>query len=88
MYMAVQIGKKKYYRTMEACRILGISKTTFLRWLKQGDICGTSRRDFRGWRLFTKEEIEEIKEQINHVNEGGILVLTRAANNKNKRNDK
>ncbi len=84
--MVVQIGKKKYYRTMEACRILGISKTTLLRWLKQGDICDTNRRDFRGWRLFTKEEIEGVKEQIDHINERAILAVTTAASD--KRNDK
>jgi excisionase family DNA binding protein len=78
--MVVQIGEKKYYRTMEACRILGISKTTLLRWLKQGDICETNRRDFRGWRLFTREEIEQVKKQIDRVNEMDILAGTTTAN--------
>jgi excisionase family DNA binding protein len=80
--MVVQIGEKEYYRTQEACRILGISKTTFLRWLKQGDICDIKRRDFRGWRLFTTEEIEQVRERINLLDEGVIPVVTMAANNK------
>jgi len=71
--MVVQIGNKSYYRTMEVCRILGISKTTLLRWLRRGDVCSTQRRDFRGWRLFTREEIEGIREHINIVNESDII---------------
>jgi hypothetical protein len=61
---------KKYYRTAEVCREAGISKPTFFRWLRQGTFVDAKRRDLRGWRLFTRKEVDNIVMQANHINEG------------------
>jgi AcrR family transcriptional regulator len=66
----VQIEDKKYYRTAEVCRAAGISKPTFFRWLRDGVFHDAKRRDMRGWRLFTREELDSIVVHANHINEG------------------
>jgi predicted site-specific integrase-resolvase len=50
-----------YYRTTEACRIVGISRSTLLRWFKSGTVKDVTHRDRRGWRLFTQVDIERIQ---------------------------
>ncbi len=64
--MAVEINGQIYYRTLEACKKTGISRATLLRWLKAG-IIGKLHRDTRGWRLFTEENLEEIRAKANKV---------------------
>jgi hypothetical protein len=64
------ISNKKYYRTNDVCRAAGISKPTFFRWLKKGTFLDAKRRDMRGWRIFTQEELDYIVSQANHINEG------------------
>ncbi len=59
--MTVVIDGVTYYRTVEVCRMAGISRNTLFRWLKKDNFGGLKRRDRRGWRLFTQEEIESIK---------------------------
>ena len=59
--MAVSINGETYYRTAEVCRIVGISRNTLFRWLKKGCPEANPRRDRRGWRLFTREEIDMLK---------------------------
>ena len=50
-----------YYRTTEACRIAGISRSTLLRWFRSGTLKDVTHRDRRGWRLFTQADIERIR---------------------------
>jgi hypothetical protein len=50
-----------YYRTTEACRIAGISRSTLLRWFKSGTVKDVTYRDRRGGRLFTQVDIERIR---------------------------
>jgi predicted site-specific integrase-resolvase len=69
--MSVKIENRKYYRTAEVCRTVGISKATLFRWLKDGACGNFQRRDIRGWRLFTREEIETLKTQVSQINEKG-----------------
>jgi DNA-binding transcriptional MerR regulator len=59
--MAERIDGKTYYRTIEVCQIAGISRSTLFRWLKEGVISAPTVRDWRGWRLFTKAQAEQIK---------------------------
>jgi hypothetical protein len=66
----VEIESKKYYRTAEVCRAAGISKPTFFRWLREGTFLDARRRDMRGWRLFTREELDYIVTKANQINEG------------------
>jgi len=64
--MPVEINGQIYYRTLEACKKTGISRATLLRWLKAGTP-GKLRRDTRGWRLFTEENLKEIRAKANKV---------------------
>ncbi len=66
--MPVVINNQTYYRTNEVCRMLGISKNTLFRWLKDGVFSDdVEYRDWRGWRLFTAAQVENIKAKTNHV---------------------
>lgn len=64
--MPVKMKGQTYYRTSDACRIAGISRSTLLRWLKSG-VINVSHRDRRGWRLFTEADLEMIKEEVNDI---------------------
>ena len=44
----------------------GISRATLLRWLKEG-ILKQSTSDTRGWRLFTRKDLEKIRARANRV---------------------
>ncbi len=66
--MPVTIKDTTYYRTAEVCRMVGISRTTLFRWLKDGLLREAQYRDRRGWRLFTKEEIGRLNEVVNKIN--------------------
>ena len=66
--MPVTVNGQTYYRTNEAYRIVGVSRTTLFRWLKQGILKEAEYRDRRGWRLFTEDEIDEMKAEANKVN--------------------
>ncbi len=65
--MPQRINGVTYYKTNEACKMAGISRATFFRWLKEGTIEDVRRKDRRGWRLFTGEDIEKLKEEANKV---------------------
>jgi predicted site-specific integrase-resolvase len=67
--MPVVINDQTYYRTNEVCHMLGVSKNTLFRWLKDGVFSDNIEyRDWRGWRLFTTAQVESIKTKTNHVN--------------------
>jgi predicted site-specific integrase-resolvase len=59
--MPVMINGQKYYRTAEVCQIVGISRNTLFRWLKEGDVTEVEHRDYRGWRLFTQAQVDAMK---------------------------
>ena len=61
--MPLEINNQTYFRTLEVCRMAGISKSTLFRWLKENAIEGQEERDWRGWRLFTVDQIEQIKKR-------------------------
>ncbi len=65
--MPVIIDGCTYYRTAETFRSIGISRNTLYRWLQKGILTGVERRDSRGWRLFTQEEIERLDKSINSI---------------------
>ena len=52
---------RPYHRTTEVCRIVGISRSTLLRWFKNGTVKDVIHRDRRGWRLFSQADIERIQ---------------------------
>ncbi|TET42596.1 MAG: MerR family transcriptional regulator [Dehalococcoidia bacterium] len=65
--MPVVINDHTYYRTAEVCRIVGISRNTLFRWLKEGIFSDVEYRDWRGWRLFTAAQLDTIRTKTNHV---------------------
>jgi DNA-binding transcriptional MerR regulator len=50
--------KEKYYIN-EILQAIDRSKTTLLRWEKEG-LIPKAKRDSRGWRYYTKEEVDQI----------------------------
>jgi predicted site-specific integrase-resolvase len=67
--MPVILNDQTYYRTAEICRMVGISKTTFFRWLKEGIFKEAKHRDRWGWRLFTEDELNRFKAEANWISE-------------------
>ena len=58
--MARQASKVRIYRTNEAARRIGYSRSTLLRWFREGKVVDVAR-DRRGWRVFTEEDINRIR---------------------------
>jgi len=56
-----------YYRTAEACDMAGISKNTFFRWLRSGDLEDVSTADRHGWRLFSESDLDRLCRKSQHV---------------------
>lgn len=65
--MPITLDGKTYYRTMEVCRIVGISKNTLFRWIKKGIVGKKEYRDWRGWRLFTQRQVDTLKAKTQQV---------------------
>ena len=65
--MPVQIDNQTYYRTAEVCRMVGISRSTFFRWLKDGVLGEAEYRDRRGWRLLTEDDVAKLKAESSKV---------------------
>ena len=65
--MPVTINSKTYYRTAEVCQIVGISRNTFFRWLREGLFKDVKSVDRRGWRLFTENDLDRLKAEANQV---------------------
>ena len=65
--MPVIVDNRTYYRTAEVCRTAGISRSTLFRWMKEGLIPDVVYRDWRGWRLFTTEQVDTIRMKTNYV---------------------
>ena len=65
--MPVVINQQTYYRTAEVCRMIGVSRNTLFRWLKEGVLSNLEYRDWRGWRLFTAAQVEAIRMKTNHI---------------------
>jgi DNA-binding transcriptional MerR regulator len=65
--MPVTVSGQTYYRTNEVCRIVGLGRSTLLRWLKGGVVRNRVRRDRRGWRLFSQADVKVIESVANHI---------------------
>ena len=66
--MPQKINGSTFYRTAEACRIAGISRNTFFRWLREGSFDDVSLVDRRGWRLFSQDDLERLSAEVNKTN--------------------
>jgi excisionase family DNA binding protein len=49
-----------YFRTAEICQETGISRATLYRWLRTG-LLAKSYKDRRGWRLFTRYDLNMLR---------------------------
>lgn len=61
----------------EVAKYIGVTPRTIMRWEKNGKI-RRSRRDWRGWRFYLKEDMEDIRkfyESIYEYSEGGVKVM-------------
>lgn len=65
--MPITIQDQTYYRTTEVCRMVGTSRSTLLRLLRNGILEDASYRDRRGWRLFIEADIKRIEAEVNKV---------------------
>jgi excisionase family DNA binding protein len=65
--MPVNITGVTYYRTVEVCHLVGIHRSTLLRWLRDGVIDNRPCRDRRGWRLFSEADVNRIKNEANRI---------------------
>jgi DNA-binding transcriptional MerR regulator len=74
--MPREIGGKRYYETTEVCRKAGISRPTLFRWLKRG-IVSKMRKDRRGWRLFTEQDLNKIQAEARKIVVDHVLVRPR-----------
>lgn len=54
---------EKRYKTYQVCKLFDVSRATLFRWEREGLISGPAR-DWRNWRLYTPENIQEIKRII------------------------
>jgi DNA-binding transcriptional MerR regulator len=58
---AKDAARKKLYKTNEICDLFDISRATLFRWERQGLISGPPR-DWRNWRLYTADNVEQIRQ--------------------------
>jgi excisionase family DNA binding protein len=65
--MPIVIAGETYYRTAEVCRLIGVSRNTLFRWLKEGKFGQQEYRDWRGWRLFTREQVSSARAATGQV---------------------
>ena len=65
--MPITVNGETYYRSAEVCRTVGISRSTFFRWLRQGSLADAKNVDRRGWRLFTKADIDRLTAEVNQI---------------------
>lgn len=75
--MTVKVDGKVYYRTAEVCRIVGISRATLFRWIKEDILKEAKHRDRRGWRLFTEDEVERLKADANQINDANQVGMVK-----------
>jgi len=51
------------YSTNDVCTELDVTKNTLFKWEKEGKI-GKVQKDWRGWRVFSDSNVEEVKKII------------------------
>lgn len=51
--------EKNLYTIQEVANLSGVSKSTLMRWAREGKIKEPAR-DGRNWRIWTKEGLEEV----------------------------
>ena len=65
--MSTVINGEKYYRTAEVCQKAGISRSTLFRWLSDGSFEDVQMIDRRGWRLFSKHDLDRLTAEVKKI---------------------
>ena len=65
--MPLELDGRTYYNISEACELAGISRDTFLRWVRKGKFTDVEHRDRNGWRLYTNDDVHRLKARNNNV---------------------
>jgi DNA-binding transcriptional MerR regulator len=65
--MPISLNGQTYYRTAEACSMVGTNRNTFLRWVRQGLFVDVHQRDRRGWRLFSDYDLRRLQAEVNQI---------------------
>ena len=50
----------------EIAEKIGVATKTIIRWEKSGKI-QKSKRDWRGWRIYSENDLHELEEMVNSV---------------------
>lgn len=74
--MPIVIKGQTYYRTREVCHMVGVSRSTLLRWISSGLIKDAVTRDRRRWRLFTEADIKRIEGEAYKVDQSKSAEVT------------
>lgn len=53
-----------YYTVKEVAEIVGVSRDTILRWERVG-LIKKAKRDFRNWRVYTQDDVDEVLAMVN-----------------------
>ncbi len=56
------------YSTAQAAERLGVSRPTLLRWFRE-DRVSPVERDWRGWRVFTEQDLDRIRRELGQTRE-------------------
>jgi len=64
--MPKEIKNQLFYSATETCESTGISKATLQRWIQKG-VLNQIRRDRRGFRLFTENDLSVLKVEIERI---------------------
>ena len=65
--MPLSVDDRRFYRISEACALAGVSRMTFLRWVREGSFPDVAHRDWRGWRLFSDDDLARLKAKVNRI---------------------
>jgi len=68
--MPVTVEGRILYRIGEALAAASLSRATYFRWIKDGRIRDTQFKDRNGRRVFTDEELSELKREAGKLIEG------------------
>jgi hypothetical protein len=71
--MPVSFNNVIYCRAAEAYAKAGISRNTFIRWVRDGKFDDVVHRDRNGWRLFAEDDICRLKARANQVLEHSVV---------------
>jgi len=69
--VAMKLLGKTYYGISEACQLAGTNRDTFLRWVREGKFTDVENRDRNGWRLFTTEDVRQLKMKVSRIEKVG-----------------